>query len=91
MIETFGRHRSAFRQKAALLNPAILHFLAKRQRAGAVQDASRILIIIASRTAFWSAAPMHRGRFGCGVRVAQLVFDCENDNEDDNDRKKAVL
>ena len=41
-------------------NPANLRFLAKRQRAGAVQDASRISIIIVSRTASWSAAALRR-------------------------------
>jgi hypothetical protein len=38
----------------------IVRIPAKRQRAGAVQDASRFLIIIVSRTAFWSAAALRR-------------------------------
>jgi hypothetical protein len=41
-------------------NLAIFCFLAKRQRAGAVQDASRISIIIGTRSASWSAVALHR-------------------------------
>jgi hypothetical protein len=37
-----------------------IHLLAKRQRAGAVQDASRILGIGVLRTASWSAVALHR-------------------------------
>jgi hypothetical protein len=38
----------------------MFHLLAKRQRAGAVQDASHILGIGVLRTASWSAVALHR-------------------------------